>query len=70
MMTRSIIVTFASPTSGYFHAFRVEWPLVTGTRYISPTLRWSCWKVAIFFESGDQTRMGLSLCCQPALSVA
>ena len=28
------------------------------TRYISPTPRWSCWKVAIFFESGDQRRIG------------
>ena len=33
-------------------------------------LRPSCWNVAIFFESGDQSTIGRSLFDQPALSVA
>ena len=70
MTTRSIIVTNSSPGSGYFQADSVGWPATVFTRYISPALRWSCWKVAIFFESGDHTSTGLSLRIQPALSVA
>ena len=60
-----------SPGSGYFHCCSTGWPfLLVCTTYISPTLRWSCWKVAIFFESGDHSTMALSVCFQPALSVA
>ena len=70
MTTRWIMVTTASPGSGYFQACSVGWPTVVSTRYISPTPRWSCWNVAIFFESGDQRRIGRSLRAQPALSVA
>ena len=51
-------MTTSSPGSGYFQAFRSGWPTVVLTRYISPTPRWSCWKVAIFFESGDQATIG------------
>ena len=40
------------------------------TRYMSPVPRASCWKVAIFFESSDQTTTGRSLLVHPALSVA
>ena len=53
MMTRWIIATSSSPGSGYFQAWSVGWPTCVLTRYISPTWRWSCWNVAIFFESGD-----------------
>ena len=70
MTTRSIMVITSSPGSGYFHACSVGWPTTVLTRYISPTPRWSCWKVAIFFESGDHTSTGRSLRRQPALSVA
>ena len=70
MTTRSIIVMTSSPGSGYFQACSVGWPTVVLTRYISPALRWSCWNVAIFFESGDHVSTGRSLCVQPALSVA
>jgi len=35
-----------------------------------PTFRSSCWKVAIFFESGDQRTIARSLFDHPALSVA
>src|SRR5207342_3869996 len=68
--TRSIIVTSLSPTSGYFHVSTFGWPTLVETTVISPVLRWSCWKVAIFDESGDHTRIALSSCTQPALLVA
>ncbi len=70
MMTRSIMVTSLSPASGYFHACSSGCPSLVLTRYMSPVLRWSCWKVAILRESGDHATMALSVCCQPALSVA
>jgi hypothetical protein len=44
-----------------FQASSLGWPTPVLTRYISPVPRSSCWKVAIFFESGDQSRIGLSL---------
>src|SRR5687768_2091907 len=53
MITRWIVKMCSSPGSGYFQAWRRGWPTRVSTRYISPTLRPSCWKVAIFFESGD-----------------
>ena len=67
--TRWIIETTSSPGSGYFHAWSSGWPTLVLTRYISPTLRWSCWKVATCSESGDHTAIGRSLAPQPALSV-
>ncbi len=73
MTTRCSIATTLSPGSGNFETRSVGWPTgLTGvvTRYISPTSRSSCWKVAIFFESGDQSTMARSLLVQPALSVA
>ena len=70
MMTRSMVVMSLSPGSGYFQDLRVGLPMLVVTRYMSLTLRWSCWKVAILRESGDQSRMGRSLWVQPALSVA
>ena len=70
MTTRSIMVMNSSPGSGYFQARSIGWPATVFTRYISPALRWSCWKVAIRFESGDHTSTGASLLVQPALSVA
>ena len=70
MMTRSIMVTFLSPTSGYFHASSFGWPTLVLIMYMSPVLRWSCWNVAICVESGDHTTIALSVCFQPALSVA
>ena len=70
MTTRSIIVTNSSPGSGYFQARSVGCPATVLTRYMSPALRWSCWKVARRFESGDHTSTGASLLIQPALSVA
>jgi len=68
--TRWIMATTLSPGSGYFHACSTGWPTFVSTRYISPTPRWSCWKVAIFRESGDHSTIGRSLWTQPALSVA
>ena len=70
MITRSIMVTSLSPGSGYFHACSLGWPTLVVTRYMSPLLRWSCWKVAILLESGDHSRIAWSVCFQPALSVA
>ena len=70
MTTRWIVVTTLSPGSGYFQAWSTGCPTRVSTRYISPTPRWSCWKVAIFFESGDQVKTGRSLRVHPALSVA
>ena len=61
MITRWIMVTTSSPGSGYFHACSSGCPTLVSTRYISPTPRWSCWNVAIFFESGDQSTIGRSL---------
>ncbi len=69
-MTRSIMKIALSPGSGYFQASSSGWPATVLTRYMSPVGRESCWKVAIFFESGDQSRMGRSLRVQPALLVA
>ena len=59
-----------SPGSGYFHASSSGAPTLVRTRNMSLTPRPSCWKVAIFFESGDQVSTGSSLCTQPALFVA
>ncbi len=70
MITRWIIVTTLSPGSGYLKVRSSGWPTLVLTKYSSPTLRWSCWNVAIFLESGDQRRIARSLFCQPALSVA
>ncbi len=70
MMTRSIVVTSLSPGSGYFQASSFGCPTWVLTRYISPSFRWSCWKVATFFESGAQRTIGRSVRSQPALSVA
>ncbi len=70
MTTRWIVVTTSSPGIGYFQACSVGCPTFVSTRYISPTPRWSCWKVAIFRESGDHSSTGRSLFVQPALSVA
>ena len=70
MTTRSIIVTSLSPTNGYFHCWTLGTPTLVPTRVIVLVLRWSCWKVAIFEPSGDHTTMALSVCFQPALSVA
>src|SRR5258705_13981090 len=70
IIQRWIIGISLSPGKGYFHAFSVGCPTLVEARYISPTLRWSCLNVAIFFESGDQRSVGLSLLVQPALSVA
>ena len=70
MTTRSIMVTCSSPTSGYFQVSTTGWPTLVDTRVMLPVRRWSCWKVAIFVESGDHARIGRSLCVQPALSVA
>jgi hypothetical protein len=70
MITRCSIATTESPGSGYFHALSVGCPTFVSTRYISPTFRSSCCCVAIFFESGDQSRIARSLLAQPALSVA
>ena len=64
------MVMSLSPTSGYFQVSTFGWPTLVLTRVISPVLRWSCWKVAIFDESGDHTRIALSSCTQPALLVA
>ena len=58
MTTRCSIATTSSPGSGYFHAFSTGWPAFVSTRYMSPTLRSSCWSVAIFFESGDHSTIG------------
>src|SRR5215472_11188497 len=65
-----MVGTTSSPGSGYFHARSAGWPTLVSTRYISPTLRWSCWNVAMRLESGDHARMGRLLLLQPALSVA
>ena len=70
MTTRSIMVMSLSPTSGYFQVLAFGCPSSVETRVMVPVLRWSCWKVAIFFESGDHTRIARSLWVQPALSVA
>ena len=43
MTTRCIIATFSSPGSGYFHDLSTGWPALVSTRYMSPTLRSSCW---------------------------
>src|SRR5271157_3312434 len=63
--TRWIMAMESSPGSGYFQDCNVGWPTLVSTRYMSPTLRWSCWKVAIFLESGDHSRMGRSLFSHP-----
>ena len=68
--TRCSIATASSPGSGYFQAFSTGCPALVSTRYISPTVRSSCWKVATFFESGDHSTIGLADALQPALSVA
>src|SRR5688572_7910244 len=70
MTTRWSVKMCSSPGKGYFHACSSGCPTRVLTRYISPTLRPSCWKVAIRFESGDHSRMGRSLLVQPALLVA
>ena len=70
MMTRSIMVTSLSPTNGYFHCSTFGTPTLVATMVIVLVLRWSCWKVAILLPSGDHTRIALSVCFQPALSVA
>src|SRR6478736_8638390 len=70
MTTRWIVDTTSSPGSGYFHTCSSGWPALVLTRYISPTLRWSCRNVATCFESGDHTTIGRSLLTHPALSVA
>src|SRR3546814_3999791 len=69
MTTRSIMVTCSSPTNGYFHCSTFGAPTSVPTRVMVLVLRWSCRKVAIFVESGDHTRIALSVCFQPALSV-
>ena len=69
-MTRSIMVMSLSPTNGYFHVSTSGWPTLVDTSVIVPVLRWSCWKVAMRFESGDHSTIARSLCTQPALSVA
>src|SRR5207342_1959759 len=68
--TRSIIVMSLSPTNGYFQVSTFGAPTLVETTVIELVLRWSCWKVAIFDESGDHTRIALSSCTQPALLVA
>src|SRR5688500_1515709 len=70
MITRCSMATTLSPGSGYFQERSTGWPTFVSTRYMSPTLRSSCCCVAIFFESGDQSRIGRSLLTHPALSVA
>ena len=60
----------SSPGSGYLSVVSVGWPTTVLTKYISPTPRESCRKVATFFESGDQTTTGVSLRIQPASLVA
>jgi hypothetical protein len=37
------VATFSSPGSGYFHDLSTGWPALASTRYMSPTLRSSCW---------------------------
>src|ERR1700753_1730089 len=64
------IIGISPPGNGYFHSLSVGLPTLVVTKYISLTLRWSSLKVTIFFESADQTSTALSLCFQPALSVA
>lgn len=64
------MVTSLSPGIGYFHCSSSGCPSLLLTKYMSPLLRWSCWNVAILRESGDHSRIALSLCFQPALSVA
>ncbi len=70
MTTRSIMVMCSSPTNGYFHCSTFGAPALVATRVMVLVLRWSCWKVAILLPSGDHTRIALSVCFQPALSVA
>src|SRR5678816_1898437 len=70
MMTRLIRKISESPGSGYFHCLSSGCPTLVVTTYISPVPRLSCWKVAIFLESGDQSSTGRSLMVQPALLVA
>ena len=67
---RCTIATTLSPGSGYFQLRSTGCPTFVCTRCMSPTFRSSCCCVAIFFESGDQSRMARSLLVQPALSVA
>src|ERR1039457_5944418 len=69
-ITRRIIATVSSPGSGYFHACSTGCPTLVSTRYISPTLRWSCWKVAIFFEAADQATITRSVFTHTGLSSA
>ena len=38
------------------------WPALVSTRYMSPTVRSSCWNVATFFESGDHSTIGARRC--------
>jgi hypothetical protein len=59
-----------SPGSGYRHDSSSGSPTRVRTRCIRLTPRPSCWKVAIFRESGDQVSTGRSLFTQPALLVA
>src|SRR3546814_4107914 len=61
MITRSIMVTCSSPTNGYFHCSTFGAPTSVPTRVMVLVLRWSCRKVAIFLESGDHTRIALSV---------
>ncbi len=68
--TRCSIATASSPGSGYFQDLRTGWPALVSTRYMSPTVRSSCWKVATFLESGDHSTIGFAEALQPALSVA
>ena len=58
MTTRWIIATMSVARQRILPRLQLGMADVVSTRYISPTLRWSCWKVAIFLESGDQTRIG------------
>ena len=68
--TRSITVTCSSPANGYFHCSTLGAPTLVPTMVMVLVRRWSCWKVAIFCPSGDQASTALSVCFQPALSVA
>src|SRR5690606_18664849 len=70
MITRWIRKITLSDGSGYRHASSRGAPTFVVTRYILLTPRESCWNVAIFFESGDQSSTGASLRVQPALLVA
>src|SRR4249919_1436490 len=68
--TGSIIGRSCLPTNGYFQVSTFGAPTLVETTVIELVLRWSCWKVAIFDESGDHNRIALSSCTQPALLVA